>query len=206
MKFDHGPFNEDTYMELYFIFLREKFGIKSVIETGTYHGKTTEWLADHFDDVMTIEVIETNYKIAKKRLDYKPNVIQCMGSSVDMLETMILSANNPINMLIFLDAHWYTNPVLDELNAIWNTGLKPVLAIHDFKNPEDPTMGYDEYPDQGIVYEWDWVKEKIEDIYGDDYQIYYNKAATGARRGCLFVLPGKERIEWPEFLEAEWIK
>ena len=186
MQFDSAPFNEDTHMEELFLRLKAKHGIKYVIETGTYHGMTTEWLANNFDNVSTVEVNDTFLKISTKRLAKYKNVKMYKGSSSELLGQMIAEAGKPL--LIFLDAHWYANPVLRELELIAKSGRKPVLVIHDFKNPHDETMGYDVYPNQNIVYDWDWVKEGVEKIY-DKYELSYNDVAVGARRGALIIEP-----------------
>ncbi len=39
------PFNDDTHLADKFLALRDKYGIENVIETGTYHADTTQWLA-----------------------------------------------------------------------------------------------------------------------------------------------------------------
>ena len=67
-----------------------------------------------------------------------------------------------------------------------------ILANHDFMVTDNPEFGYDVYPDQGIIYNWEWIKEKIDFIYGiDEYTKEYNTKATGAMRGCVFVYPNK---------------
>jgi len=59
--------------------------------------------------------------------------------------------------------------------------------------PDRPEFGYDIYPDQGIVYNWEWIREKIEEIYGHTgYYKEYNTQATGSMRGCLFIYPSKK--------------
>lgn len=190
MQFDNAPFNEDTFMEKLFIDLRDKHKIMHVIETGTYHGKTTEWLCKNFPKVSTIEVNPTYFNISGNRLYEYKNLKRYKGSSSEMLLEMIQKADRPL--LIFLDAHWYENPVLKELDLIKKSTVKPVLVIHDFMNPHDKTMGYDVYPDQGIVYDWNWVAEKIIDIYGEGgFNKRYNTEATGARRGALIIEPRK---------------
>lgn len=172
-----------------FIRLKAQFGITHVIETGTYHGVTTHWLAHNFDNVLTIESNHEHSYEARKLLHGHRNVEMWEGSSAERLGDMIEECEGH-NLLVFLDAHWYENPVLDELRQIAELGATPVIVIHDFKNPGDPTMGYDEYPEQGIVYEWDWIKDKVDLIYGkDNYKYYYNRDATGSRRGCLFITP-----------------
>ena len=182
------PFNGDLFMQDAFIKLRDKHGIKRVIETGTYHGDTTEWLATNFDKVRTIEYDRTNMNVSQRKLKKLVNVEQFQGDSSRDLSRMMLNFTD--SLLIFLDAHWYKNPVIDELKQIELADIKPVLAIHDFYNPEDPTMGYDEYPAQGIKYEYSWIQPMLARIYGDaSYSFHYNKKATGARRGCIFVYP-----------------
>ena len=52
MKNEGFPFNGDSFMKLDFLKLKEK-GFNTVVETGTYHGDTTEWLCDNFDKVYT---------------------------------------------------------------------------------------------------------------------------------------------------------
>ena len=52
-------------------------------------------------------------------------------------------------LLIFLDAHWFffffCQSSAVELKQIAEAGITPVTAIHDFYNPNDPTMGFDQY-------------------------------------------------------------
>ena len=161
MTFDNGPFNEDVFMQDAFLELKKKHKIKLVIETGTYHGTTTEWLAKNFKTVYTVEVNKEFAEIAAKTLSKYKNCHQ-----------------------------FYANPLLGELEVIAACGIKPVLVIHDFYNPFHPEFGYDVYPDQKITYNFDYVSAALEKIYGKDgFKHWYNQKATGAKRGCLFVTP-----------------
>ncbi len=188
------PFNGDIYLADEFRKLRDKHGINYVIETGTYHGHTTQWLAENFKQVYTIESNIKHIKIAGEYWQSKPNSrVNSIGlfeadSSVYLID-VINEVPEKSPLMIFLDAHWYANPVLAELDQIKESNRKPVLVIHDFKVPGHPELGYDIYPDQGIVYEWSWIEDKIKAIYGDSYIKYYNSKATGAARGCLFIEP-----------------
>jgi len=180
------PFNGDIHLQDAFIRLRKKHNIKRVIETGTYHGDTTAWLADNFEAVKTVEYNAANFSIAKKKLAGCANVEMIHGDSSKDLAKMLHGFDS--DLLIFLDAHWYANPVISELKQIATAEIKPVLVIHDFKNPNDSTMGYDEYPEQGIIYDFAWIRPHLELIYGvDGYEFWYNEKATGARRGCIFI-------------------
>lgn len=189
MQGEGAPFNGDTLLEQEFLRLKDEYKITTVIETGTYHGDTTKWLADNFDYVDTIEVNATYQKIAQAKLGPRANITHWTGSSADILIKVLEESPNN-NLLVFLDAHWWKNPVLRELDQIAHSGLKPILVIHDFMNPNDLTMGYDTYPDQGVIYEWKWVEDKINKIYGSSgYIKYHNEQAVGARRGALFIIP-----------------
>lgn len=193
MTFDKGPFNEDTFMETAFLELKKRHKINLVIETGTYHGTTTQWLAENFYFVETVEVVPHNFVIAAKILSAYKNVIMNLGDSVTELKHILEGVKLKLKgkpPLLFLDAHWYANPLLGELEVIAACGIKPVLVIHDFYNPFHPDFGYDVYPEQNIKYEFDYVAGALEKIYGKSgYNHWYNQEATGAKRGCLFVTP-----------------
>lgn len=184
-----NPFNNDIHMEEEFLRLKEHFNITHVIETGTYHGDTTHWLIHNFDVVHTIETNPDHLRVAYNKLKGHRNLTIWTGSSAEKLGDM-MEACDGRSLLVFLDAHWYKNPVLAELEQIALLGAKPVLVIHDFKVPDHPEFGYDEYPNEKIVYEWDWIKSRVDAIYGaDKYVHYYNTKAEGAKRGCLFIFP-----------------
>ena len=191
MQNPNGAFNEDVYLVEKFLDIKKKKKINTVIETGTYHGVTTRWLSSNFDKVYTVECNITYFEEAKNNLSGITNVSMELDDSPNFLGKIIELADDK-STIVFLDAHWYTNPVLAELDAIKKSGKKPILAIHDFMVPDHPEFGYDSYPDQGIIYNWEWIKERIESIYGvDGYTKEYNTEATGAMRGCVFVYPKK---------------
>jgi len=186
MAFDSEAFNGDKFIEAEFLQLKKKYNIKTVIETGTYYGVTTEFFAKNFDNVHSIEINETYLNVAKEKLKYYKNCKMYHGSSSELLFNILKEFGE--NTIIFLDAHWWKNPLLDELKAIKQSGIKPILVIHDFKNPEHPEYNYDTYPEQNIIYEWDYIKTAIEAIYGVNYEKYYNKEASESKRGCIFII------------------
>jgi hypothetical protein len=191
MQNPNAAFNEDHFMSEKFLDIKNKYTLDTVIETGTYHGVTTEWFAHNFDKVYTVECSQPYYEEAQKRIGSYSNVHSYLKDSPVFLKE-ILSTIQDNKTIIFLDAHWYTNPVLNELDAIKESGKKPIIAIHDFMVPDHPEFGYDIYPDQNIVYNWEWIQGKIESIYGKSgYTKEYNNEATGAMRGCIFLFPNK---------------
>lgn len=173
--------------------------IQMVIETGTYLGSTTKHFAEWVKQVYTIEVLEKHYDLANKALRDTPNVTQYLGNSPEVLnklfsEDIFEEFDEPL--FIFLDAHWGDyNPLLDELDTIakWKWNLTPIIAIHDFKVPDHPELGFDSY--KGQDYEWEWIKEKIIQIYGEGgFRIEYNSEATGAMRGLIYIFPDNTEI------------
>jgi len=113
------------------------------VETGTYHGQTVEnALRAGFPLVYSIEFLRSNYELAKKRLKAHPNVKLFLGSSPEILET-ILDRNLPTTF--WLDAHYQGSsineqdpaygecPLLSELNAIFKEPWKvlPIILIDD---------------------------------------------------------------------------
>ena len=182
-------FEGDTHLHNKFRTICDKFKINHIIETGTYHGYTTRHLAKWVDRVDTIEVVKENFDTAKAHLSELKNVHQHLGSSEKIIGELLKIESG--NLFCFLDAHWqHYNPLIDELKAIKESGRKPIIAIHDFKVPNHPEFGFDVYKQTGIVYEWDWIKESIEAIYGvDGYKVQYNDKSVGAKRGVIFIYP-----------------
>lgn len=175
----------------------KEFGITDVIETGTYLGSTTKLLADHAPMVHTIESNSRHFTEAREYLTAevfeKRNVEMHLGNSAEVLGGVIddiLAKGRGQRVFMFLDAHWEEyNPLLDELKLIAEKKIRPIIAIHDFKIPDHPELGFDTYKD--IVYEWDWIKDSILSIYGEDFIRVYNSEATGAKRGIVYIYPSE---------------
>jgi hypothetical protein len=188
MQCQEGAFNQDTFIQQEFIKLKDQFGLTKAIETGTCLGYTSEFLSKHFDEVRTVEVVDKYLNIAKEnRLNACANVVTHLGSSSDMMPQLLAGMGD--DTMIFLDAHWQNHcPLKEELKAISDAGIKPVIAIHDFKVPTHPELGFDMIGDQPFTYEW--LKEDFDRIYGEDgYKHYYNNEATEVKRGIIYVTP-----------------
>ena len=163
MQNQEGALNQDTFAQQEFINLKNKFGLKYAIETGTCLGYTTDFLCDNYKKVHTIEISE-KFKMIK-----------------DLPEQE--------NIFIFLDAHWgHHCPLKEELKQIKETGIKPVIAIHDFVVPNKPQLGFDSIKGQPFNYEW--LKDDFDSIYGEEgYDYYYNSESVGAKRGIIYITP-----------------
>lgn len=180
-------FNQDTVLQETFLRLVSKYGIQTAVETGTYMGQTTEFLAAAVPCVVTVEASAIYFEQAKK-LDALSNVRRVLGSSAEMLPNLIRDTLGP--RIYFLDAHWQRfNPLLGELEAISAFREEPVILIHDFQVPGHPELGYDMFSEEQPIC-LDLVMPLLTRIYRNPRVSFNDDTATGARRGVLIAEPG----------------
>jgi len=188
MPFQEHPFNADTFVADCFLGLKIAFEIDTIVETGTCLGYSTEWMAKNYKNVITLEVVDKYFTIAKtNRLLKHKNVKMVLGSSATMLYDLIKGLTD--KTMFFLDAHWQNScPLKEELAQIAKAKLRPVIAIHDFKVPNRDDLGFDSYNGQEFTYEW--LKPDFDKVYGvGKYTHFYNKETAGAKRGVIYVVP-----------------
>lgn len=197
MPWQAQPFNNDYEICAEFVRLRDKFGLTTAVELGSAVGGTTRWLCTFFKKVVTIEINPTFRDICLKRVGSFENLISKLGDTVEVLPNIICGLDD--NIIIFIDSHWNAFcPLEKELEIIAASGLKPVLAIHDFVVPGRPEFGFDSY--NGQAFTFDWLKPHFDKIYGEEgYYHYYNTRIIeeSAKRGILFVAPKKITISAP---------
>lgn len=193
MPFQMDAFNADFYIEQEFLMLKNKFGLKYAVETGTCFGSTTIFLAKHFEKVATVEIMPDYLTYAKTRFNDYKNIAAYGGDSRFFLAKMITEQRLTDKTMFFLDAHWGDKcPLREELRSIADMGIKPVIAIHDFKVPGEPGLGYDSWENQEFTFEW--LKPLFDKIYGvGNYSYHYNSDAksTQIKRGIIYLYPGK---------------
>lgn len=172
------PFEGDTYIPQEILKLKERFGIKSVLETGSQYGFTLKWFTDNFELARGCEVNVDFYNF-------------CIKQGLHVIHTNSVEAI-PLNPdMYYLDAHGFGQecPLKLELKSIAQVtqlSKKPVICIHDFYNPNHPDFGYD-------TYEYELCFEEIEpllkQIYPEGFDYHYNTEANGAKRGIIFCYP-----------------
>lgn len=191
MQHQNGALNCDTFAQEEFKKLQKEFNLKIAIETGTCYGYTTALLATIYQEVRTIEISDKFLEIAKhNRLNELANVKTYLGSSPSRMKEVLSGCGN--DTFLFLDAHWSEEycPLKDELQAIADSGIEPVIAIHDFVVPNHPELGFDSIKGQPFTFEW--LKQDFDSIYGEDnYNYHYNSKAVGAKRGIIYITPKK---------------
>ena len=184
------PLNGDFFACEQFISLRENFKVKNLIELGSCVFGSTKWFAENFEKVLTVEIVPEYRNIGLSRTEGLTNIISYLGDSVAMLPKMLSQVGD--DTIIFIDSHWQTLPLFDELKLIKDSGLKPCIVVHDCLVPDEPKLGYDSY--QGVDISYANMKPYLDGIYGaDGYSYHYNTdaSATEGKRGIIYIYPKK---------------
>lgn len=178
------PLSGDVCLITEIFDLVKTYKIDTIIETGTWKGRSAQIFSAMVKNVYTIEISELYYKEATYLNDYI-NIKRILGNSAEVLKEIL--RRNLGRVLFFLDAHWESYwPLLDELKEIASYDKnKIILCIHDFYNPHNEELGYDEYGGQRLDFEY--IKSSIEKIFGINYSVRYPIDATGERRGSILI-------------------
>jgi hypothetical protein len=144
-----GPFNGQEYRQKLFVSLIEAFKPAAIIETGTYRGTTTEFMADFGIPIYSVEGDPQCCAFARARLWRKRHVLIHRG---DSREALRLFFNGPLQkggsqtVLVYLDAHGEGDlPLADELRVVFDSCRSAVVMVDDFQVPDDLDYSYDDY-------------------------------------------------------------
>ncbi len=129
-----------------------RFGLRILVETGTYYGDMVAAMIDHFDHIYSIELSEELYRQAMKRFAGHGQVHLLCGNSGRELRGIVEKLDRPA--LFWLDAHYSggvtargpeDSPIYDELSQILGTAeANHVIVIDDARlfgtDPHYPSM------------------------------------------------------------------
>lgn len=132
--------------------IANKYGIRILIETGTFLGDMVYAMRPHFDHVYSIELSDIYFNKAKDRFKNAENVTLLHGDSGNELGKLLKHISEPI--IFWLDGHYSggttakgekETPIYEELNHIfehWQNGS--VIIIDDARlfgtDPSYPTI------------------------------------------------------------------
>ena len=159
-KYVLSPFKTPTYIKQKILF---KHSIKNAtwIETGTYTGLTTAFLAKRFPCVHTIEPSEDCLKIAKSNLARFNNVNYHFGTSEEKLEGIISQLSG--DLCLWLDGHFSGGitfcgdnecPVIYELETISKNRMQFSNLIIFVDDIAASFVDQDHYPDIDFYVDW----------------------------------------------------
>lgn len=165
--------------------LRDKYKIKTLVETGTFKGINARLHAKNFNLIMTCENHNTYFTEAKENLKYCKNVIVMKEDSPTFLKRISVD-----NYIFYLDAHFYNSKVskkdrfiiLKELENM--TKFKnSVIIVHDFHNG----LGHCTY--DGINLDMDLLRSRLKKI-NRKFNFY-----TNTLESCDIVKPFAEDMK-----------
>ncbi|OGV43304.1 MAG: hypothetical protein A2X46_06610 [Lentisphaerae bacterium GWF2_57_35] len=130
----------------------KKFGLKILVETGTYYGDMVEAMKGDFNRIYSIELGKELYEKAKKRFEGEGKVELIHGDSGFVLKNLIERIDEPA--LFWLDGHYSAGvtakggkvtPIYEELTHIFKGADRGhVIIIDDArcfgKSPDYPSL------------------------------------------------------------------
>lgn len=127
-----------------------KYGLTTLIETGTYRGAMVSAMKNHFNRIISIELDPTLAGLASRRFSNSKHVTIVQGDSSEILPAVLVDVDAP--SLFWLDGHYsggitargaLQTPVVKELETILDQ-FKPndVILIDDARH----FTGQNDYP------------------------------------------------------------
>ena len=184
-----GPFNGQPSRQALFRALMRQLEPAAIVETGTYLGTTTAFLAETGLPIFTIEANPRIYGYARAHLWRRRNVTLLHDDSRAALRTLfdgqLRDVTNRI-LFFYLDAHWNDDlPLLEELDIIFDRCQAAVVMVDDFRVPGDAAYEYDDYG-SGRVLTDDYISAIVaKRRLVSHYPYTPGRAEGGSRRGCV---------------------
>jgi hypothetical protein len=104
----------------------DRYGLDTLVETGTFRGGTIEALRNRFARIYSIELDDALYDAARARFARNPNVTILHGDSALMLPHVLAGLREPA--LFWLDGHYsgpgtaraaaHETPITEEIRAV----------------------------------------------------------------------------------------
>ena len=156
-KYNNGiakcPFHNDKKMIR--VILEILNNCETFIETGSFMGKTIYFVGKNFPSILcySCEINKNSYNIAYEQVNSLKNVKLDLKPSPHALYDIQKKYDNKIfdkYTCFWLDAHWKTDPLYDELKYITTNFKKFCIFIDDFTIPGDKGFHTDGYNIQKI--------------------------------------------------------
>jgi hypothetical protein len=200
---DSIGFNGQKYRKQIFENLLAAFCFEVIVETGTWVGNTTGYMAAKTNiPIYTVELNKRFSALARMRLQDFDNIIFELGDSRRLLAKLARTDVADKRTFIYLDAHWYADlPLKEEIAIIANHWKKFVIMIDDFQVPGDEGYGYDNYgKEKSLTLKY---FSKIFSQYGlmPFFPAISSTQETGYKRGCVILAKGAEEIQKLKFME-----
>jgi predicted O-methyltransferase YrrM len=143
-----GALHSDIIFQAFLDAIIRGFNAEYIVETGTFLGWTTSFLAQNYPSCTIITTDSNCYfsAVSRNRLANYPNVQQVLKSSDLFIKDWLPTASPHQRNIFFLDAHWESYwPLPDEIRLISQSTGSAVIIIDDFMVPDRPEYGFDDY-------------------------------------------------------------
>jgi hypothetical protein len=200
-----GAFNGQWGRCAMFCELNAMYSFELIIETGTYMGTTTAFLATNSGArVVTIESDELNYLYARVHLETHARVRLIHGNSASALPELVDGLEErPRHPFFYLDAHWEEYlPLAEEVATAFGSFAEPIVMIDDFRVPDDAGYAYDSYPAGALTEEWLRGKGVLDGL-AVGYPNLPSRLESGRKRGGCVLMRRETRERAPGFA---WIR
>jgi hypothetical protein len=127
--------------------LIEVLKITAVVETGTFRGTSTAYMAKFGLPLYSCELHPRYFRYASQRLSPLANVHLTLSDSRPFLRGLFDQGTLPKGTVLFyLDAHWESDlPLWEEIDLIFSYSPQAVIMVDDFRVPTDSGFSYDDY-------------------------------------------------------------
>jgi hypothetical protein len=186
-----GAFNGQERRQTLFDQLLQELKIVTVVETGTFRGTTTDYMAKAGLPVFSCEFHPRYFYYSVLRLANIPNVrLERADSRCFLRELFDENRLPPGPALFYLDAHWERDlPLWEEVDQIFSRHPSPVIIVDDFRVPTDSGFAYDDYG-RGKCLSVTNLHEAVTARPAMFFPRYASAHETGARRGCVVLAQG----------------
>jgi hypothetical protein len=182
-------FNGQRYRKRIFADVVRAISADAIVETGTWLGDTTGYMAETSGlPVYSCDVNPRFHSLAKMRLAHIDGVHLSRSDSRRFLDDLARGPLVERCVFFYLDAHWYDDlPLREELACIADRWTRYAVMVDDFRVPDDPGYGYDDFGDGKIL--------ALEALGFHHLTAYFPAARsteeTGKRRGCVVLAPSE---------------
>ena len=170
--------------------LGRAFEPQLVVETGAHRGVTTKFLAQTFGvKTISCEIHPDYFWEGRWRTLPQRNCRIFPEDTREFLRRIGSRMKSPEDrVLIYLDAHWDPQdlPLLEELKIIHSQIRHAIILIDDFRHPEDPGYGFDEYAG-GVNIELKLLKQADQAFHQVFFPVMASSQETGMKRGSAYL-------------------
>ncbi len=169
-----------------------------VVETGTFLGASTGFLADVTGaSVFTVEASPDNHRFTQQAFAGRRDITVVPGDSRTFLRQLAVEQALDKPVLFYLDAHWDEAdlPLWEEIRIILGNWAHPVILIDDFEVPGDSGYVFAEYGRGNRLCVEDLIPHLAPDV-----EVWCptlrSEDETGARSGCVVLVRSSAPRGW----------